>query len=212
MALGILPPHTFIADIFTVDLPINGHACLFSDGLIEQYTHEERPFGIDKLKALFINLSRWPYPLFEWKYAWILLCWKYCRWYYDLHFRFRETKQLASKSRSQPSAIYYGRWVLLGCQHRRTYVTQRWLFKLVKSILSIFGFCHSFLPTGFTVVAELFSNAIDHGVLKLDSRLKNDQKASNCTIVLGTVCWQTYIKRLGESEALSGAHRKMSYI
>ncbi|AUD60439.1 fused response regulator/phosphatase [Shewanella sp. Pdp11] len=174
MALGILPPHTFIADVFTVDLPLNGHACLFSDGLIEQYTHDERPFGIDKLKELFINLSGGlTHYLNESMHEYcsteniaddITIC--------TLDFeKLSSWHQSRDVSRAQSIMDGEFHWdisiagpMLLGADYLSS----------LNQFLSIFGFATHFCQRVFTVVAELFSNAIDHGVLKLDSRLKND--------------------------------------
>ncbi|MGI2056761.1 SpoIIE family protein phosphatase [Shewanella baltica] len=174
MALGILPPHTFIADIFTVDLPLNGHACLFSDGLIEQYTHEERPFGIDKLKALFINLSGGlTHYLNENMHEYcsaeniaddITIC--------TLDFE-KLNSWHQSREVSRVQSIMDGEFCWDVSIAGPMLLSADYLSSL-NQFLSIFGFATHFCQRVFTVVAELFSNAIDHGVLKLDSRLKND--------------------------------------
>ncbi|MDT3333839.1 SpoIIE family protein phosphatase [Shewanella sp. SP1S1-7] len=174
MALGILPPHTFIADIFTVDLPINGHACLFSDGLIEQYTHEERPFGIDKLKELFINLSGGlTHYLNESMHEYcsteniaddITIC--------TLDFE-KLSSWHQSREVSRVQSIMDGEFCWDVSIAGPMLLSADYLSSL-NQFLSIFGFATHFCQRVFTVVAELSSNAIDHGVLKLDSRLKND--------------------------------------
>ena len=174
MALGILPPHTFIADVFTVDLPLNGHACLFSDGLIEQYTHEERPFGIDKLKELFINLSGGlTHYLNESMH-------EYCSTENiadDITICTLDFEKLSSWHQSRD--VSRAQSIMDGEFHWDVSIAGPMLLSAdylssLNQFLSIFGFATHFCQRVFTVVAELFSNAIDHGVLKLDSRLKND--------------------------------------
>ncbi|MDT3308138.1 SpoIIE family protein phosphatase [Shewanella vaxholmensis] len=174
MALGILPPHTFIADVFTVDLPLNGHACLFSDGLIEQYTREERPFGIDKLKELFINLSGGlTHYLNESMH-------EYCSTENiadDITICTLDFEKLSSWHQSRD--VSRAQSIMDGEFHWDVSIAGPMLLSAdylssLNQFLSIFGFATHFCQRVFTVVAELFSNAIDHGVLKLDSRLKND--------------------------------------
>ncbi|RBP78843.1 histidine kinase-like protein [Shewanella putrefaciens] len=174
MALGILPPHTFIADIVTVDLPSHGHACLFSDGLIEQYTHDGNPFGIDKLKDLFIHLSGGLVKYLENNMH------KYCSAENiadDITICTLDFERLNTwhqdRDVSRIKAIMDGEFCWDVSIAGPMLLSADYLSSL-NQFLSILGFATNFCQRVFTVVAELFSNAIDHGVLKLDSRLKND--------------------------------------
>ncbi|MCU8076676.1 SpoIIE family protein phosphatase [Shewanella sp. SM29] len=174
MALGILPPHTFIADIVTVDLPSHGHACLFSDGLIEQYTHDGNPFGIDKLKDLFIHLSGGLVKYLENNMH------EYCSAENiadDITICTLDFERLNTwhqdRDVSRIKAIMDGEFCWDVSIAGPMLLSADYLSSL-NQFLSILGFATNFCQRVFTVVAELFSNAIDHGVLKLDSRLKND--------------------------------------
>ncbi|MBW3530788.1 SpoIIE family protein phosphatase [Shewanella sp. NKUCC06_TVS] len=174
MALGILPPHTFIADIVTVDLPSHGHACLFSDGLIEQYTHDGNPFGIDKLKDLFIHLSGGLVKYLESNMH------EYCSAENiadDITICTLDFERLNTwhqdRDVSRIKAIMDGEFCWDVSITGPMLLSADYLSSL-NQFLSILGFATNFCQRVFTVVAELFSNAIDHGVLKLDSRLKND--------------------------------------
>lgn len=174
MALGILPPHTFIADIVTVDLPSHGHACLFSDGLIEQYTHEGNPFGIDKLKDLFINFSGGLIKYLEKNIH------EYCSAENiadDITICTLDFERLNTwhqdRDVNRIKAITDGEFCWDVSIAGPMLLSADYLSSL-NQFLSILGFATNFCQRVFTVVAELFSNAIDHGVLKLDSRLKND--------------------------------------
>lgn len=174
MALGILPPHTFIADIVTVDLPSHGHACLFSDGLIEQYTHEGNPFGIDKLKDLFIHFSGGLIKYLEKNIH------EYCSAENiadDITICTLDFERLNTwhqdRDVSRIKAIMDGEFCWDVSIAGPMLLSADYLSSL-NQFLSILGFATNFCQRVFTVVAELFSNAIDHGVLKLDSRLKND--------------------------------------
>ncbi|ABN61609.1 Stage II sporulation E family protein [Shewanella baltica OS155] len=174
MALGILPSQTFVADIATVDLPVVGHACLFSDGLIEQYTNENKPFGIETLNSLFIQYASEliPYLTENFKKVFdgkpitddITVC--------TLDFeRLNEWHQQNNicLARSNMDGEFDWEVKLAGPM----LLSAEYLNSL-NQFLGMFGFATSFCQRVFTVVAELFSNAIDHGVLKLDSRLKSD--------------------------------------
>lgn len=174
MALGILPPHTFIADIVTVDLPSHGHACLFSDGLIEQYTHDGNPFGIDKLKGLFIHLSGGLIKYLEKNIH------EYCSAENiadDITICTLDFERLNTwhqdRDVNRIKAIMDGEFCWDVSIAGPMLLSADYLSSL-NQFLSILGFATNFCQRVFTVVAELFSNAIDHGVLKLDSRLKND--------------------------------------
>lgn len=174
MALGILPPHTFIANIVTVDLPSHGHACLFSDGLIEQYTHDGKPFGIDKLKDLFIHLSGGLIKYLENNMH------EYCSAENiadDITICTLDFERLNTwhqdRDVSRIKAIMDGEFCWDVSIAGPMLLSADYLSSL-NQFLSILGFATNFCQRVFTVVAELFSNAIDHGVLKLDSRLKND--------------------------------------
>ena len=174
MALGILPPHTFIADIVTVDLPSHGHACLFSDGLIEQYTHDGNPFGIDKLKNLFIHLSGGLVKYLENNMH------EYCSAENiadDITICTLDFERLNTwhqdRDVNRIKAIMDGEFCWDVSIAGPMLLSADYLSSL-NQFLSILGFATNFCQRVFTVVAELFSNAIDHGVLKLDSRLKND--------------------------------------
>lgn len=174
MALGILPPHTFIADIVTVDLPSHGHACLFSDGLIEQYTHDGNPFGIDKLKDLFIHFSGGLIKYLENNMH------EYCSAENiadDITICTLDFERLNTwhqdRDVNRIKAIMDGEFCWDVSIAGPMLLSADYLSSL-NQFLSILGFATNFCQRVFNVVAELFSNAIDHGVLKLDSRLKND--------------------------------------
>ncbi|EGM70015.1 fused response regulator/phosphatase [Shewanella sp. HN-41] len=174
MALGILPPYTFIADIFTIDFPEQGYACLFSDGLIDQHTIYGTPFGITHLRSLFKehegeltqflkdNLNQY---FSDQNIADdITVCTLDFKMLNAWHHR-RDLSLLKSSLDGEFSwDVKISGPMLLKADYLST----------LNQFLSTFGFATNFCQKAFTVVAELFNNALDHGVLKLDSRLKND--------------------------------------
>lgn len=174
MALGILPPNSFVADIFSIDLPSDGYACLYSDGLIEQPVLDGNPFGIERLNALFNDkLNSLP----------VFLESHFDEYFNGMHIaddisvctidfkRLRQWHEVKDFNSLVSNLNGEFNWdvnisgpMLLSADYLGT----------LNQFLSIFGFATYFCQRVFTVVAELFNNAIDHGVLKLDSRLKND--------------------------------------
>ncbi|MDT3280858.1 MULTISPECIES: fused response regulator/phosphatase [Shewanella] len=174
MALGILPPQTFVADIATVDLPVVGHACLFSDGLIEQYTNENKPFGIETLNSLFIQHASEliPYLTENFKNVFdgkpitddITVCTLDFERLSEWHQQYDICLVRSNMDGEFDWEVKLAGPMLLSAEYLNS----------LNQFLGMFGFATSFCQRVFTVVAELFSNAIDHGVLKLDSRLKSD--------------------------------------
>ncbi|MEL4303558.1 SpoIIE family protein phosphatase [Shewanella xiamenensis] len=174
MALGILPPNTFIADIVEIDLPHEGYACLYSDGLIEQPLFDNSQFGMERLNALFHEkLDSLPYffkenfdnnSLDNHIVDDISVCTLDFQRLHDW-YRSQDVRHLLSNKNGEFDwDIKISGPMLLSADY----------LSMLNQFLSAFGFATYFCQRVFTVVAELFSNAIDHGVLKLDSRLKND--------------------------------------
>ncbi|KEK28503.1 SpoIIE family protein phosphatase [Shewanella xiamenensis] len=174
MALGILPPNTFIADIVEIDLPHEGYACLYSDGLIEQPLFDNSQFGMERLNALFHEkLDSLPYffkenfdnnSLDNHIVDDISVCTLDFQRLHDW-YRSQDVRHLLSNKNGEFDwDIKLSGPMLLSADY----------LSMLNQFLSAFGFATYFCQRVFTVVAELFSNAIDHGVLKLDSRLKND--------------------------------------
>lgn len=174
MAIGILPPYTFIADVFTIDLPEQGYACLFSDGLIDQRTKDGTPFGVGNLRSLFKEhqgeLTQFLSDNFK-QYFYgqhiaddITVCTLDFKMLNAWHSR-RDLSKLKSNLEGEFFwNIHISGPMLLRADYLST----------LNHFLISFGCAASFCQKVFTVVAELFNNALDHGVLKLDSRMKND--------------------------------------
>lgn len=176
MALGILSPSSFIANIATFPIPKTGRICLLSDGLIEQQSKGGVFFGMDSVISL---LSFYGRDLTE-------------------HLK-AKLKSIFEHEITDDIAVCVLDFELLNNwyrerEHKSSQICMKgefaWTIKMMGSMLlnvdylnslnqflNIFGFSTTFSQRVFTVVSELVTNAVDHGVLKLDSRLKNDPES-----------------------------------
>lgn len=173
MALGILSPSAFIANIASFPIPRTGRICLLSDGLIEQQSKGGTFFGMDSVISL---LSFYGRDLTEYLRTKLKTIFEHeitddiavCVLDFELlHNWYREREHKSSQICMKGEftwAIKMMGAMLLNADYLNS----------LNQFLNIFGFSTTFSQRVFTVVSELVTNAVDHGVLKLDSRLKND--------------------------------------
>ncbi|QYJ80377.1 fused response regulator/phosphatase [Shewanella acanthi] len=173
LALGIMSPDAFSANVEVIDLPMAGCLCLMSDGLIEHKTKDGAFLGMEGVISL---LSLYGKDLTD-----------YMRETLNRQF-FDDIKDdvaicvldfdlLHQWYQHRPAEFCIGcnkgefTWhinmsgpMLIGAEYLNS----------LNHFLKIFGFPTTFSQKVFTVVSELFTNAVDYGVLKLNPELKND--------------------------------------
>lgn len=177
MALGILENNQFNAEVERFVLPKEGGIFASSDGLIEQVNSKNEIFGsrrlLAELKSNTVNLSTA-------RVAAALKAFTGSERFdddvsmYFLHFQdlvfFLDQQQLSTKSIRSLSEIHPFRWqlTLKGRQ-----LADQEVASLCNDLLQQMGMPQPWCQRAFTVISELSTNAIDHGILGLSSSLKN---------------------------------------
>lgn len=176
MALGILDDALFDARPAGCVLPDHGSLVISSDGLMEQENAQGEQFGRQRWYD-FISTS--PQPVLE-KVRQTLFAFSgqrkvaddvtLCR--VDLQ-ALRTTPSTDSHVPNQANAVagdVQWRLHLVGAQLARHDVLDN-----VNVFLKNAGFERSLCQRAFSVIAELYNNALDHGVLGLDSAVKDQE-------------------------------------
>ena len=174
MPLGILDNDQFGADIQSYDVSKGGHLVFCSDGLLEQTNSRRQSFGKVKLKDIleasnpsqFIQDIKREFGKFigqESQLDDVSVC------HLDIN------KLLASRDESVQIVRQKQGQVQLNLSLQGA---QLEVFDVLKSIESFMTQAHvpiELKQKAFTVCAELVVNAIEHGVLGLDSSLKTEE-------------------------------------
>jgi serine phosphatase RsbU (regulator of sigma subunit) len=178
MALGILNEDTFDASIATTDLPDEGFIFAYSDGLIEQESIHKEPFSKQRLINI---LARQPNDLLAELSASLLQ-----------HASGVDYSDDISVGIIRPSEVFGSFAEVLSPPHdvsRAAGVANcfSWSVKLCgrqlencevpplcNHFLQQVGFDQQLCQKIFTVVAEMVSNSLDHGVLNLSSSIKEE--------------------------------------
>lgn len=177
MALGILENHKFDAGVERFILPAEGGIFACSDGLTEQSNEQGEIYGYKRLLAELKNSS--PHlvtsrlvaslkefaglPSFDDDVS-----------MYFLHFKelvlFLDQQELSAKSLRSLRDIHPFCWqlVLKGRQ-----IAEQEVASQCNNLLQQMGMPQPLCQRAFTVISELSTNAIDHGILGLSSNLKN---------------------------------------
>ncbi len=175
MALGILEPEDFDPAILTLDTGSIRNLFFFSDGLIEQPTPEGAPFGMRRLLEIF---DRYNYeePLVKLIFNKfsdfngstelvddLSMCDLQVHSLMEAHLC--EEKQAHSAKQGKITATLDITGELIANTD---------IIACLDSIMRSADMMGDMRQRAFTVFAELISNGVDHGILDLDSTLKND--------------------------------------
>ncbi|MCH1930143.1 fused response regulator/phosphatase [Shewanella sp. A25] len=173
LALGILSPDAFSANVEVIDLPSTGRLCLMSDGVIEHKSKDGAFLGMEGVISLLSiygkgftehvreTLSRYFFDDIKDDVAICVLDFDLLhQWYQQRPAEFC----IGCNKGEFTWQINMSGPMLIGAEYLNS----------LNHFLKIFGFPTTFSQKVFTVVSELFTNAVDYGVLKLNPELKND--------------------------------------
>jgi two-component system, HptB-dependent secretion and biofilm response regulator len=178
MALGILDAEFFDANIETINLPSQGFVFTYTDGLSEQENNKREPFSAARI--LKIIAQQPPYLINELAAA------------LETHAETTFYDDDVSMCVIDPRKVFPDYGNTLTDDHSKTVSSSQktpfnWHIKLSGKKLGqceIAPLCNHFLQQIgcdqsvcqkiFVIVAEMVSNAIDHGVLNLSSAIKED--------------------------------------
>jgi DNA-binding response OmpR family regulator len=175
MSLGILEPEDFEPNIITLHTDTIKNLFFFSDGLIEQQNNHNEEFGMNRVIQL-LEKKKSQEPLVS-----------YVVNHFSVFNEMRELQDDLSVCDLQVDALMAKH--LLANQQAMSAnsgkvcasITLKGQIIATTDIVGCFdSLMHSIDLVGdmrhraFTVFAELISNALDHGILDLDSTLKND--------------------------------------
>ncbi|MHC8304990.1 ATP-binding SpoIIE family protein phosphatase [Pseudomonas sp. PB3P13] len=175
LPLGVLSPETFADNTEVFPMALGDRVFLLSDGVIDTCDANEQLFGVERLQQVFAA-NRQPDHLFE-----------------DIEQALRdfrgearddvsmvEVSLLETTQFSQPALVYSDSG--LSCPldwsvnfEFRAATLKR--FNPVPQLLQLLLEVHGLRAQSgalYSVLAELYSNALEHGVLDLDSSLKRD--------------------------------------
>jgi two-component system, HptB-dependent secretion and biofilm response regulator len=178
MALGILDADLFDANVETINLPAEGFIFTFTDGLSEQENPKQEPFSVARILKMVAHNPK--HLLNELAAA------------LESHAETTFYADDVSMCLIDPSRVFpdFGN-VLASANTQTVFANQEapfgWQVKLSGKKLGqcdIAPLCNHFLQQIecdqsvcqkiFVIVAEMVSNAIDHGVLNLSSAMKED--------------------------------------
>jgi DNA-binding response OmpR family regulator/anti-sigma regulatory factor (Ser/Thr protein kinase) len=175
MALGILEPEDFDPNIITLEADSIKNLFFFSDGLVEQENPQKEPFGMHRVTQLIEN-NKSTEPLLSHIVNHFSVFNEMQELQDDLSICDVEVKKLLDKQastdliiRDNKSGKVCASILVEGGLIGRSDIVG-WFDNLMRSV-DVSG---DLRQRAFTVFAELISNAIDHGILKLDSKLKTD--------------------------------------
>ena len=175
MALGILEPDVFESKTETIKLPANAKLLSVSDAVLEQEDALGHPFGLSRLMLVLRqkhqnNVDNILQVLTE----------------HTGHDNFDDDLSMYQFSIEQAFSAHEAQYLSKPVTHSISEIAPfTWSLELVgkqiatqelpsqcNQFLMGMGFHHSFCQRIFTIVSELVTNAVDHGLLKLTSMLK----------------------------------------
>jgi response regulator of citrate/malate metabolism len=175
MALGILESEGFDPKIVTLDIGSIRNLFFFSDGLIEQTDSTGKPFGMHRLlkvlngydyKEPLVNRVINEFTVFNNMDALLddlSMCDLQLQSLMDSHVYQKQTVIAANQGKITVTLDIEGRLMastdIIGC---------------LDSIMRSTDMVGDLRQKALTVFAELINNGVEHGILNLDSKLKND--------------------------------------
>lgn len=175
LPLGVLPPGRFEGGTEVYPMSQDDRLFLLSDGVIETTDGDDKEFGVERLCEVFAN-NRQPERLFED----ILQALEDFRGQARDDVSMVQITMVPANSLTPPALIYSDSgesspldWSLsfeLRAETLKRFNPLPYLLQLLQEIHGLR--CRS--GALYSVLAELYSNALEHGVLGLDSQLKRD--------------------------------------
>jgi len=175
MALGILEPEDFDPNIITLSTDAINNLFFFSDGLIEQQNKENEEFGMARLlKLLKEHSTKEPLVSYIVNHFTVFnemlelqddlsICDLHISALMEKHASCKKENKLAKSGKVCASLKLKGG--LIGSSD---------IIGYFDSLMRSIDLVGDMRQRAFTVFAELISNGLDHGILDLDSQLKND--------------------------------------
>jgi response regulator of citrate/malate metabolism len=174
MALGILEPVVFEPKIVVIRTEAISHLFSFSDGLIEQQNHAGKKFGMHRLLEV---LGRYDYrePLISCVVNEFTVFNDMAELLDDLSICDLQIQSLMdSHLYNKPKVIAAAQGkITLSLEIDGGLIASTDVVGYLDDIMRNADITGDLRQRAFTVFAELINNAIDHGILKLDSKLKN---------------------------------------
>jgi len=176
MALGIMEKDYFDAAVTMIDLPEQGFLFAYSDGLSEQEDNNETPFSVARIKNL---IAQNPPNLIESMTENLKnfsgtddYCDDVTLCVVEPARVFRDTVEFAERPGLQPDTdTNCFTWEVTLCGRQ---LEQCDIPPLCNHFLQQIGIQQQSCQKIFSIVAEMVSHAIDHGVLLLDSTIKQN--------------------------------------
>lgn len=177
LALGILDNSQFNAGVKRFALPESGGLFATSDGLIEQSNPNKEIFGVARLKKLLHQDSL--HFVSSRLVAYLKEFTAKAEFNDDLSFyclNFKELTQhllqqvLAVKNQRNLQDIHPFTWELT---LKGTHLAEQEIANQCNNLLQQMSMPQAVCQRAFTVISELSTNAIDHGILGLESTIKN---------------------------------------
>ncbi|MFT7186547.1 MAG: DNA-binding response OmpR family regulator [Pseudohongiellaceae bacterium] len=175
MALGILEPAIFDPKIMVVDMGTISNLFFFSDGLIEQHPPQGKAFGMHHLIEI---LER-----YDFKESLVSYVVNEFTVFNDMAELLDDLSICDLQIQSLIDSHVYNKPKFIEANHGRITLTLEIEGGLIAST-DVVGYLDGMMRSvdivgdlrqrAFTVFAELINNGIDHGILNLDSKLKND--------------------------------------
>ncbi|GAC27057.1 fused response regulator/phosphatase [Brumicola pallidula] len=175
MALGILEPEVFDPKIVVVSLEAISNLFFFSDGLIEQQNIAGKPFSMHRLLE---TLKRYDY-----KESLVSCVVNEFTVFNGMAELLDDLSICDLQIKSLIDSHVYNKPKLIAANKGKITVTLEIEGGLIAST-DVVGYLDGIMRSAdmvgdlrqraFTVFAELINNGIDHGILNLDSKLKND--------------------------------------
>ncbi|WP_416307337.1 SpoIIE family protein phosphatase [Neptunicella sp. SCSIO 80796] len=177
MPLGILESQHFEADIDVLKISADAsHVVFYSDGLIEQTSPEQQYFGMNGLLEVIEQCTEPAHliPFIETKFSQFKQQEEQrddvsiCHMNLDALLATANVDQEQRSSQKHKSSVGF-EMILAGKQ-----LISVEPMALLDSLMEQTDMSIELRKRTYTVCAELFSNALDHGILKVDSKLKTD--------------------------------------
>ncbi|RDL43451.1 hypothetical protein DN730_14025 [Marinomonas piezotolerans] len=175
MAIGILPTDMVNTKMETYDLQAISHLCFFSDGLIENKILDGKHLSFDDCYALIAEKFDAPNDVVQKMLALenldasgesniddMTIC------HIDIG-----SAVAALRNESLEKNLIPGKFEFAFEVNGAALLNERLPFSL-SEMLASYEFVKEFCQRVFTVVTELFTNSVDHGVLGIDSGLKEN--------------------------------------
>jgi DNA-binding response OmpR family regulator len=175
MALGILDPEVFDPKIVAVSMAAISNLFFFSDGLIEQQNSVGQPFGMYRLLEILQH--------YDYKESLVSYVVKEFTVFNEMNELLDDLSICDLQIQSLIDSHLYKPQKLITADGGKITVTIEIEGELIAST-DVVGYLDGIMQSAdivgdlrqraFTVFAELINNGIDHGILNLDSTLKND--------------------------------------